>query len=186
MCGYVCCVYGDSVVAVGKTGNVAAKKADGVDIPKMGLPTGYLMNWNVRQDSMYLSTPRTGDASIRLYSAVDSKTKATTAYNFRGTALLTPKNAGGDGRLDGPQSFIKSPEFTFKSESYSGKKANMNIKSGETNKPALAATDVSFEYELKKGYADFRREEGSKARIELPYSKFSTTLSQGHWDFKKK
>ena len=91
-------------------------------------------------------------------------------YNFKGTALLTPKNAGGDGRLDGPQSFIKSPEFTFKSDSYSGSKATLSMKSAEANKPALTANDVAFDYDLKKGYADFKREEGSKASIDLPYS----------------
>ena len=177
--------YRDSVVTVGRTGLVTAKKADGVDIPRMSLPAGYLMNWNVRQDSMFLTTPRSGEA-IRLYTAADPKTKAVTAYNFKGTALLTPKGAGGDGRLDGPQSFIKSPAFTFKGDSYSGRKATLSVKSGETNKPALTANDVAFDYDLKKGYADFKREEGSKASIDLPYSKFRTTLSGGHWDFKKK
>ncbi|MDB5236871.1 MAG: hypothetical protein JWR44_3864 [Hymenobacter sp.] len=178
--------YRDSVVTVGKTGSIAAKKTETADIPKMTLPAGYLMNWNVRQDSMYLTTPRTGEA-IRLYSGpVDPKTKTASAYNFKGTALLTPKNAGGDGRLDGPQSFIKSPEFTFKSDSYSGRKATLSVKSAEVNKPALTANDVAFDYDLKKGYADFKREEGSKASIDLPYSRFKTTLSGGHWDFKKK
>lgn len=177
--------YRDSVVAVGRTGNIVAKKTDGSDIPKMNLPPGYLMNWNVRQDSMYLTTPRSGEA-IRLYSAADQKTKTVTSYNFKGTALLTPKNAGGDGRLDGPQSFIKSPEFTFKSDSYSGRKAVLSIKSAEVNKPALTASDVAFDYDLKRGFADFKREDGSKASIDLPYSKFKTTLSGGHWDFKKK
>ncbi|GAC1378366.1 MAG: hypothetical protein NVSMB30_26270 [Hymenobacter sp.] len=177
--------YRDSVVTVGRTGNVVAKKADGVDIPKMNLPSGYLMHWDVRKDSMYLTTPRSG-TPLRLYSAADPKTKTITAYNFTGTALLTPKNAGGAGRLDGPQSFIKSPEFTFKSESYSGRKAAFSIKSAEENKPALATTDVSFDYDLQKGYADFKREEGSKASIDLPYSRFKTTLSGGRWDFRKK
>ena len=180
--------YRDSVVTVGKTGTILAKKAEGVDIPRMNLPSGYLMNWNVRQDSMYLTTPRSGEP-IHLYSAAatDPKTKASEAgYNFKGTALLTPKNAGGNGRLDGPQSYIKSPEFTFKSDSYSGKKASLSVKSGEANKPALTANDVAFNYDLKKGYAEFTREEGSKASIDLPYSKFKTTLSGGRWDFKKK
>ncbi|GAB2720235.1 hypothetical protein GCM10011495_39200 [Hymenobacter frigidus] len=177
--------YRDSVVTVGRTGAIAAKKEEGVDIPKMNLPAGYLMNWNVRQDSMYLTTPRTGEA-IRLYSAADQKAKTVTAYNFKGTALLTPKNAGGNGRLEGPQSFIKSPEFTFKSDSYSGRKATLSVKSGEANKPALTANEVAFDYNLKKGFADFKREPGSKASIDLPYSKFKTTLSGGRWDFKKK
>lgn len=179
-------LYRDSVVAIGRTGNIAAKKADGVDIPKMNLPRGYIMNWKVKQDSMYLSTPPEGDAPIRLYSKGDAKSKTVTSYNFRGTALLTPRNAGGDGRLDGPQSYIKSSEFTFKSDSYSGKKASLNIKSAEANKPALAAADVDFDYDLKNGYADFHRQKDSKASIDLPYSNFRTTLSDGHWDFKKK
>ncbi|MBD2768741.1 hypothetical protein IC235_12675 [Hymenobacter sp. BT664] len=177
--------YRDSVVTVGKSGTVAAKTAGGVDIPNMTMPPGYMMRWHVRRDSMYLITPRSGEA-ISLYSSINSKTKAGTAYNFKGTALLTPRNAGGNGRLDGPQSFIKSPEFVFKSDSYSGKRATINVKSAETNKPALTANEVTFDYSLKKGYADFKREEGSTASIDLPYSKFKTTLSGGHWDFKKK
>ncbi|WP_201984171.1 hypothetical protein [Hymenobacter rubidus] len=179
--------YRDSVVTVGKTGAIAAKKADGVDVPKMTLPTGYLMNWNVRQDSMYLTTPRSGDP-IHLYGAApDPKSKTPAAgYTFKGTALLTSKGAGGNGRLDGPQSFIKSPEFTFKSDSYSGRRAALSVKSAETNKPALTANDVAFEYDMKRGFADFKREEGSTASIDLPYSKFKTTLSGGRWDFKKK
>jgi hypothetical protein len=44
-------------VVAGRTGAVAVKKkAEGVDIPKMVLPAGYLMHWNVRRDSMYLTT----------------------------------------------------------------------------------------------------------------------------------
>ena len=179
-------LYRDSVVAVGTMGNVAAKRADGVDIPKMALPRGYIMNWKVAQDSMFLTTPPGSDAPIRLYSKGDAKSKTVTAYNFKGTALLTPTMAGGDGRLDGPQSYIRSPDFTFKTDSYSGRQAMLNIKSAEANKPALSANDVAFDYNLKSGYADFRREKDSKASIDLPYSKFRTTLSGGRWDFKKK
>ena len=179
-------LYRDSVVAVGTMGNVAAKHTDGVDIPKMALPRGYVMNWKVKQDSMFLSTPSGSDAPIRLYAKGDAKSKTVSAYNFKGTALLTPTSAGGDGRLDGPQSYIKSPEFTFKSESYAGRHAMLNIKSADANKPALSATEVAFDYNLKSGYADFRREKDSKASIDLPYSKFRTTLSGGRWDFKKK
>ena len=179
-------LYRDSVVAIGTIGNVAAKRADGVDIPKMALPRGYIMNWKVQQDSMFLTTPPGSDAPIRLYAKGDAKAKTITAYNFKGTALLTPTSAGGDGRLDGPQSFIKSPDFTFKNDSYSGRHATLNVKSAEANKPALSATGVAFDYNLKDGYADFRREKDSKASIDLPYSKFRTSLSGGHWDFKKK
>ncbi|MBF9236456.1 hypothetical protein I2I05_03515 [Hymenobacter sp. BT683] len=178
-------MYRDSLVTVGRSGMITAKKGEGVDIAKMTLPPGYLMNWNVKQDSMFLSTPRTGEP-IRLYSSADRKTKTVSAYTFKGTALLTPKSTGGSGTLDGPQSFIKSPEFVFKTDSYSGSKATVNIKSAEVNKPALTANEVAFDYNLTKGYADFKREEGSKASIDLPYSKFKTTLSGGRWDFKKK
>ena len=179
-------LYRDSVVAVGTMGNVAAKRAEGVDIPKMALPRGYIMNWKVKQDSMFLSTPPGSDAPIRLYAKGDARAKTVTAYNFKGTALLTPTSAGGDGRLDGPQSYIKSSDFSFKNDSYSGRHALLNVKSAEANKPALSASDVTFDYNLKSGYADFKREKGSKASIDLPYSKFRTTLSGGHWDFKKK
>lgn len=169
--------YRDSVVTEGKTGEIAARNSAGVNSPRMALPAGYLMNWAVKADSMYLTTPRTG-APIKLY--------ANDAYSFRGRALLTPKGTGGDGRLDGPQSFIKSPDFTFKTDGYSGRKATLSVKSAEANKPALTANEVAFQYDLKKGYADFAREPDSKASIDLPYSQFRTTLSGGRWDFKKK
>jgi hypothetical protein len=173
--------YRDSVVAIGKTGNIAAKTGPGVDIPKMTLPNGYAMNWNVRQDSMYLTTPASGEA-VKLYENPAAKT----AYTFKGTALLTSKGAGGSGRLDGPQSFIKSPDMTFKTDSYSGKQATLAIKSAEANKPALTANNVTFDYDMKKGVSDFHGEEGSKSNIDLPYSQFKTSLSGGRWDFKKK
>ena len=173
-------LYRDSVVAVGKTGTIAARKAKGVDIPKMALPDGYLMKWEVRQDSMYLTTPPKGDP-IKLFANEAAKT----SYNFTGTALLTKTGAGGSGKLDGPQSFIKSPEMTFRTDGYSAKRATLAIKSAEPNKPALTANNVTMDYELKKGYADFSSE-GSKSTIDLPYSQFKTTLSGGRWDLQKK
>ncbi|WP_426058857.1 hypothetical protein [Hymenobacter sp. B1770] len=177
--------YRDSVVTVGRSGQITAKKGDGVDIAKMTLPPNYLMHWDVRRDSMFLSTPSSGEP-IRLYSTADRKAKTVSGYSFKGTALLTPKSTGGSGTLDGPDSFIKSPEFVFKNGSYSGRRSTLNVKSAEANKPALTANEVAFDYNLDKGYADFKREEGSKASIDLPYSKFRTTLSGGRWDFKKK
>ena len=174
-------LYRDSVVAVGKSGTITAQKAKGVDIPKMALPAGYLMKWEVAQDSMYLTTPPKGDP-IKLYANEATKT----SHNFTGTALLTKTGAGGSGKLDGPQSYVKSPEMTFRADGYSARQATLAIKSAEANKPALTANGVAMEYDLKKGTADFGSEEGSKSSIDLPYSQFKTTLSGGHWDFKKK
>lgn len=168
--------YRDSVVTQGKSGIIAAVNTGGVDVPKVSLPAGYLMRWVVRRDSMFLTTPRSGEP-LKLYAG---------AYDFKGTAVLTPKGLGGDGRFDGPQSFIKSPLLSFQNKGYTGKKATLSIKSAAANKPALTAHDVAFDYNLEQGYADFTREEGSKASIDLPYSQFKTTLSGGHWDFKKK
>ena len=177
--------YRDSVLAVGRTGVIAARTEGGVDVPRISMPPNYLMHWNVPQDSMFLATPE-GGGTARLYANADRKAKTVASYNFSGTALLTPKGTGGDGRLDGPQSLIKSHAFTFNSDHYSGKHATLSVKSAEANKPALTANDVAFEYNLKKGTADFTREENSKAIVELPYSTFGTTLSNGHWDFRKK
>ena len=177
--------YRDSVLAVGRTGVIAGRTEGAVDIPRISMPPNYLMHWNVKQDSMFLATPA-GGGPARLYANADRKAKTVASYNFSGTALLTPKGTGGDGRLDGPQSLIKSHNFIFNSDHYSGKHATLSVKSTEVNKPALTANDVAFEYNLKKGTADFTREQGSEASVELPYSTFGTTLSNGHWDFKKK
>ncbi|WP_375418434.1 hypothetical protein [uncultured Hymenobacter sp.] len=168
--------YKDSTVTQGKSGVIAGVTTGGVDLPKVNLPASYLMRWAARTDSMFLTTPRSGEP-LKLYAGT---------HNFKGTAVFTPQGLGGEGRFEGPQSFIKSPELSFKTNGYTGKKATLSVKSAEANKPALTANDVAFDYNLQKGYADFTREAGSKASIDLPYSQFKTTLSGGRWDFKKK
>ncbi|SHI29706.1 hypothetical protein SAMN02745146_0418 [Hymenobacter daecheongensis DSM 21074] len=168
--------YRDSVVTVGKTATIGQGPLNGVDFAKVTLLPGYQMKWAVKQDSMYLSTAK--EAQPMKYYNGD--------YTFRGTTILTPGGLYGDGRMDGPQSFIRSRSFVFKPSSYSGKKSTLSIKSAEVNKPALTANEVDFAYDIKQGYADFARVEGSKASIDLPYSDYKTTLSGGKWDFKKK
>ncbi|GAA4001041.1 hypothetical protein GCM10022408_10270 [Hymenobacter fastidiosus] len=168
--------YRDSVVTVGKTAAIGQGPLNGVDFAKVSLLPGYQMKWAVKQDSMYLSTAKEAQA-MKYYDGT---------YNFRGTTILTPGGLYGDGRMDGPQSFIRSRQFVFKPTSYSGKNSTLSIKSAEVNKPALTANEVSFEYNIKQGFADFSREEGRKASIDLPYTDYKTTLSGGKWDFKKK
>ncbi|WP_460583973.1 hypothetical protein [Hymenobacter arcticus] len=164
-------MYGDSLTGEGKTGAIAA----GVTTPKVVLPPGYLINWGARSDSLYLRTPPSG-ASAKLYAD----------HTFKGSLLLTPKTVGGAGRLDGPQSYVRSENLVFKNDSYSGEKALLSVKSAQAGKPALTADEVNFTYDLKNGFADFQRQEGSKATIDLPYTDFRTSLSGGRWDFKKK
>jgi hypothetical protein len=168
--------YKDSLVTVGKTATISQGPLNGVEFAKVSLLPGYQMKWVVKSDSMYLSTPRDGQP-MKFYAG---------DYNYKGTAILSPGGLYGDGRMDGPQSFIRSRQFVFKPTSYSGKKSTLSIKSAEANKPALTANEVAFQYDIKQGFADFSREEGSKASIDLPYSEYRTTLSGGKWDFKKK
>jgi len=164
-------MYGDSLTGVGKTGAIAA----GVNTPKVVLPPGYLINWGARTDSLHLQTPP-GGAAAKVYAD----------HTFKGSLLLTPKVVGGAGRLDGPQSYVRSESLVFKNDAYSGQKALLSVKSAQAGKPALNANDVNFTYDLKKGYAEFKREQGSKATIDLPYTGFRTSLSGGRWDFKQK
>lgn len=164
-------MYGDSLTGEGKTGSIAA----GVNTPKVVLPPGYLINWGARTDSLHLQTPPSG-AAAKLYAD----------HTFKGSLLLTPKVVGGAGRLDGPQSYVRSESLVFKNDAYSGQKALLSVKSAQAGKPALNANDVNFTYDLKKGYAEFKRDEASKATIDLPYTGFRTSLSGGRWDFKKK
>ncbi|QKG53241.1 hypothetical protein [Hymenobacter sp. BRD67] len=100
--------------------------------------------------------------------------------------MLTPKVVGGAGRLDGPQSYVRSESLVFTNDSYSGKKALLSVKSAQAGKPALMANEVDISYDLKRGFAEFKREEGSKSTIDLPYTDFRSSLSEGRWDFKKK
>ena len=169
--------YRDSVVTVGKSGTILPGPLNGVEFAKVTLPPGYQMKWAVKQDSMYLSTQSQGKPML-LYGD---------QYSFRGVSTLTPGGLYGDGRMEGPQSFIRSTQIAFKPTSYSGKKSTLSIKSAEPNKPALTANNVGFIYDVKNGNTTFAREEGdTKSSIDLPYSDYKTTLSGGKWDFKKK
>ncbi|MGI4873516.1 MAG: hypothetical protein ACRYFX_20360 [Janthinobacterium lividum] len=164
-------LYGDSLTGVGKTGAIAA----GTNTPKVVLPPGYLINWVASTDSLHLQSPADGTA-IKMYAD----------HTFKGSLLLTPTKLGGEGRLDGPQSYVRSDDLTFKNDSYSGRKGLMSVKSAQAGKAALTAPDVDFTYDLKNGNATFKRDRASTARIELPYSGFQTSLGAGSWDFKKK
>ncbi|GAA4377885.1 hypothetical protein [Hymenobacter koreensis] len=169
--------YKDSVVTVGKTATIKEGPLNGAEYPKVALVQGYQMKWVVKADSMYLSTPPGGEA-MRFYDGT---------YQYKGMAALTPKGLFGTGRMESTQSVIRSPSFTFLPTEYKGGKATVSIKSSEPNKPAVTANDVAFNYNIKRSYADFTREEGmTKSAIELPYSQYRTSLSGGRWDFKKK
>jgi len=164
-------MYGDSLTGEGKTGSIAASST----IPKVTLPSGYLINWAAKTDSLYLHTPAEG-APVKMYAD----------HTFKGSLLLTPKKLGGMGRLDGPQSYVRSDNMTFGNDTYSGEKGLLSVKSATAGKPALTANNVDFTYDLKKSYAEFRGSKEGKSDIELPYSAFRTSLSGGRWDFKKK
>ena len=164
-------MYNDSLTGEGKAGSIASSLTS----PKVSLPPGYLINWGARTDSLHLRTPP-GGAVAKLYAD----------HTFKGSLLVTPALVGGAGRLDGPQSYVRSEELVFKTDSYTGRNALLSIKSAQAGKPALVANDVGFSYDLKQGSAEFKREDGSKADIDLPYSAFRSSLSEGRWDFKRK
>jgi hypothetical protein len=169
--------YKDSVVTVGKAGVVQPGPLNGVEFAKVNLPVGYQMKWAVKSDSMYLSSQPNG-LPLKMYGD---------QYGFKGTATLTPGGLYGDGGMDGPQSFVRSPKMAFKPTSYSGKNSTLSIKSAEANKPALTANNVEFAFDVKNANTSFARMEGdNKSSIDLPYSDYKTTLSGGKWDFKKK
>ena len=164
-------MYGDSLTGEGKAGSIAA----GPNFPKVTMPPGYLINWGAKTDSLYLQTPPSG-TPVKMYAD----------HTFKGSLLLTPKKLGGAGRLDGPQSYVRSDNMTFTNDSYSGRKGLLSVKSATAGKPALTANNVDFTYDLKKGYADFKGQPDTKSNIDLPYSAFRTSLSGGRWDFKRK
>lgn len=171
--------YRDSVVTVGKSGTILPGPLNGTEYAKVSLLPGYQMKWAVKQDSMYLSSADGSQAqNLKLYD---------NTYGFRGTLAYTPGGLYGNGRVDGPQSFIRSTALLFKPTRYTGKNSTLSIKSAEVNKPALTANNVSFTSDLKAGNTEFAREDGdNKSSIDLPYSQYRTTLSGGKWDYKKK
>lgn len=163
-------MYNDSLTGVGKSGSIAGPNA-----PKVVLPPNFLINWGAKADSLHLRTPP-GGAVAKVYGD----------HTFKGSLLLTPKVVGGAGRLDGPQSYVRSKSLVFTNDSYTAGKALLSIKSTQAGKPALIAPDMNLVYDLKRGYANFTRDEASKATIELPFTDFRSSLSAGRWDFKRK
>ncbi|WP_303312350.1 hypothetical protein [Hymenobacter sp. BT730] len=168
--------YKDSVVTVGTTATLTEGPYKGAEYPKLNLLPGYQMKWAVAADSMYFSTAKSSTA-MKFYDGT---------YTYRGETVLTPTGLYGAGRMEGPQSVIRSPKFTFLQHHYKGNNAVLNIKSSEQNKPAVTATDVAFDYNIKQAFADFSPEKEGVANVELPYTQYKTSLSGGKWDFKKK
>ncbi|CAN5788439.1 hypothetical protein BH24BAC1_BH24BAC1_11490 [soil metagenome] len=134
----------------------------------------YKLNWKPKVDSMYLWAEA---QPLKLYQE---------KYTFQGVATITPSGIYGNGKTDGAEVRMNSPAFLFQQKEIKGNKTELAIKSKNPNKPALTTTGVTLTMDLEKGVADYVPEQEGVANTELPYVRYTTSLSAGRWDMNKK
>ena len=74
----------------------------------------------------------------------------------------------------------------FAKTNFKANNATLEIKTKTPGKPAIRASDVLLEYDLKAELATFSPEKAGVASTDFPYAQFRTSLSGGKWDINKK
>ncbi|MBK0404475.1 hypothetical protein I5M27_15860 [Adhaeribacter sp. BT258] len=173
-------LYLDSVMTKrGISGAIAAGSGNLFPDAEIG---HYEMKWHVSADSLALNKPD----SLFNEKYMDPIKLYNGQFAYKGRAVITPDGLKGNGMVESNETKIKSPYFNFQGTHFKGNNAVMEIKSDNPDKPALLATDVHMNYDLKKGYAEFSPERVGFASTELPNAQYKTSLSGGKWDFKQK
>lgn len=161
--------YPDSVSANGTGGRIQPGDYKGASFPEAILGA-YDMLWLPRKDSMYL---RTVNAPFKFY---------TSSAELSGFATITTKGVFGGGMLKTRGSKSQSNEMNFKEQSYSARHAKFEIETADPQKPAMAASDISIDFDLIHNTALLRPEQVGVAAFSFPYAQMKTSITEAVWN----
>ncbi|MEP4532418.1 MAG: hypothetical protein ABJ004_04980 [Cyclobacteriaceae bacterium] len=161
--------YPDSVAAVGTSGFIGAGNVNGASYPEAVLGP-YRMHWLPRKDSMYL---RNLYEPFKFYNAT---------AELEGEANITSSGVFGSGVMHTRGSVAESSELTFEQYSYSARHAEFEVLTDNPDKPAMAGSDISLEFDLINNTANVRPEKAGVAAISFPYAQMNTSITQAVWD----
>ncbi|WP_242929420.1 hypothetical protein [Pontibacter vulgaris] len=159
------------VTKQGTKASIAEGKIGGGEFPVATL-TGFNMNWLPKADTMYLQTQK---EPMQVFKE---------QYAFKGVAKLAPGGMYGSGIMENPAATVTSADLAIKQRSFSGKHAQMVVKSDVAGKAGIKADGVQFAYDLTKGQVDFEIEKKGEASIEFPKAQYKTSMSSAKWDIK--
>ncbi len=167
--------YPDSVVGIGKKGEIKSGIINEVAYPNVQIAEGYSFKWVVENDEIQLKNSESNPFLI---------------YNenlsFSGLLSLKTSGISGAGEMETTLSSIKSPHFDFNYDNYYSDNAEFKIKSDNPNIPAVLGKGVSVKYDLTNKQGVIRNETAKRNSFLFPYSKFITNMNQIDWDVDKK
>jgi len=161
--------YPDSVVGRGSVGELKEKQYGAVYFPQIKLGD-YQLNWLPKQDKMKIKNLKEPFSLYQNTATLD------------GQLIVSKTGVGGDGRLSTRGSEVFSKELNFSAKEVRARHARFQVKTGNPDKPALAANDVKLNFNLDKNFATISPEREGDAAIEFPYAQFKTSIPEARWD----
>ncbi|MEI9919400.1 MAG: hypothetical protein WDO14_11430 [Bacteroidota bacterium] len=161
--------YPDSVVGRGSVGELKEKQFGSSWYPQITLPE-YKLKWLPKQDQFGLKNLRD---PFSLYNAT---------AQLNGELIVSKTGTSGKGSLITRGSELKSDQMTFSAKDFTARHAQFQIKTTNTDKPALAGKDVRLKFNLQENYANISPEIEGEAAFEFPYAQFKTSITDARWD----
>jgi hypothetical protein len=161
--------YPDSVVGRGSVGEIKEKQFGAVYFPQIKLGD-YQLKWLPKQDKMYIKNLKEPFSLYQSTAALDGK------------LIVSKSGVGGDGRLTTRGSEVRSKELSFSAKEFGARNASFEVKTGNPDKPALAANDVKLKFNLDQNFATISPEVEGEAAIDFPYAQFKTSIPEARWD----
>lgn len=162
--------YMDSVTTQGTVAEVREGTLGSTSFPKAYVEN-YTMKWLPGVDSMYISN---NAEPFEFYNQTAS---------MDGSAILT-ENGGllGSGTLFTRGSEASSEKMQFEQTRFSARNADFEIKSDNSEKPALSGEDVFLDFDLDQNIANISPEIEGVAAIDFPYAQFKTSITNAVWN----
>lgn len=160
--------YPDSVAAYGSNGIIRPGTVGGASYPSAVLGP-FRMHWKPRVDSMYLQNLY---KPFKFYNAT---------AELNGTVNITSTGVFGSGVVFTRGSVAESNELTFEELSYSARHAKFEVLSNNPDKPAMAADDISLNFDLVNNIAVAQPEKAGVAAFSFPYAQMKTSITKAVW-----
>lgn len=161
--------YPDSVTAYGSFAEIKQEIHNEVDFPQATL-LDYSMKWRPKQDSMYIWN---NSDPFQFYDKTAS---------LDGEAIVSNTGVFGTGKMLTRGSEVNSENYSFKSDRFSARHSEFEIKTDDPDKPALFGDDVRLRFNLAENYADISPEIEGEAAVSFPYAQFKTSITNARWD----
>lgn len=161
--------YPDSVSGKGNIGEIKERQVGPVWFPQMTLPE-FKLKWTPRNDRFDLKNVKD---PFKFYNNIAT---------LNGRLTVSHKGVSGGGRLSAHGSDVLSNDISFSAKDFSARNARFQVKTENSQTPAIAGRDVSVHFYLDKNYAEIKPEVQGAAAINFPFAQFKTSIPTARWD----